>query len=241
MTADAVGHAFSVAVITPYCGEPLEVLARCHASVRGQAVHYMVADGRPSREIDDWDVEHIKLPRAHCDYGDTPRAIGAISAVSRGADAIIFLDADNWLEPTHVQVMTEIHKRTGAAVVTGARTLFAVDGERLGVCRESDGVNFNDTNCYFLTREAFPAIAAWVLKDRRESAIGDRVFWDFIVQGGYARSHSPLPTINYTTNLAIHYLMFGRPAPEGAEVIAKRPGDQFFGRYRYEDYLGWRQ
>jgi len=241
MTADAVGHAFSVAVITPYCGEPLEVLARCHASVRGQAVHYMVADGRPSREIDDWDVEHIKLPRAHCDYGVTPRVIGAISAASQGIQAIVFLDADNCIEPTHVQTMMNRRNQIDASIVTGTRTLYSVAGKRLGICTESDGENFNDMNCYLVTRKAFPLILSWLFSDDQDMALADRIFWRRAKEGGYACAHCTEPTINYTTDLAAHYLMLGLTPPAGAMVYARKPGSRFVEKHSYEDYLGWRQ
>ena len=86
-----------IAIITPYYKEPTEVLRRCHDSVKAQtypATHFMLADGHPNPEVDNWDVVHIKLP-AHGDSCDTPRAIGALSASAQGFDAISLLDADN--------------------------------------------------------------------------------------------------------------------------------------------------
>jgi len=56
-----------VAVITPYCGEPIEFLQQCHDSVAAQThpcLHVMVADGQPLVEIDDWDVDHVSCRSA---------------------------------------------------------------------------------------------------------------------------------------------------------------------------------
>src|SRR5574337_2079445 len=99
-----------VAVVTPYFKEPAATLARCIDSVRkqhadreiGEIAHILVADGHPQHWIDDLSVRHLKLDRAHGDFGNTPRSIGAQLAASEGYDAIAFLDADNWLDPDHV-------------------------------------------------------------------------------------------------------------------------------------------
>ncbi len=97
---------FRVAVITPYCREPSNVLQNCHESVCRQTfpcTHLMVADGLPCAEIAHWEVEHLTLPGPHHDVGNTARGLGALSAMNRGYDAIAFLDADNWYYPDHIE------------------------------------------------------------------------------------------------------------------------------------------
>jgi hypothetical protein len=84
-------EALRVAVITPYHREELEILQKCHESVRQQTypcAHYMVADGFPRQEIAIWPVEHIILSQPHSDSGNTPRGIGSFSAMNQGYDAI---------------------------------------------------------------------------------------------------------------------------------------------------------
>ncbi len=120
-------------VVTPYYQEPLEVLRRCHESVMGQAVgaqitHVMVADGHPRPEIDSWNVTHIRLPKAHGDNGNTPRAVGTTIAETNGADFIAFLDADNWYYPDHLASMLEGLRQTGASVACAWRDYFGPDG-----------------------------------------------------------------------------------------------------------------
>ena len=92
------------AVITPYYKEELETLLRCHLSVRAQEVecrHFLVADGFANETIRQSDCEHICLSTPHHDNGNTPRAIGALSAINKGFEVIFFLDADNWFELDH--------------------------------------------------------------------------------------------------------------------------------------------
>jgi Glycosyl transferase family 2 len=225
-----------VAAISAYYKEPPHVLRRCHESVLaqlGDVTHFMVADGFPISEIDSWTgVVHIKLPN-HADYGDTPRGVGAASAVANGFDAICFLDSDNWYEPNHVETMRMIVEETGAQVVTAARNIFTAEGRMLGICKESNGVDFTDTNCYFLTRAAFPACAAWLFKDRRESIVGDKLFWSAVQTGGYTRVHSTVPTVNYVSALAFHYEMFGEIPPDDSRVIVKLAGHQHFQMISY--------
>lgn len=213
-----------VAVISAYHKEPLHILRRCHESVQAQSgdvTHFMVADGFPVSDLDSWEgVVHIKLPN-HADYGDTPRGVGAACAANEGFDAICFLDADNWYEPDHIETMCALAEKTGAQVVTAARRIFSVDGRMFGTCKESDGIEFCDSNCYFLTRVAFPACRAWLFKDPHDSIIGDKLFWQVVRTGGYTRSHSSRPTVNYVSAHASHYRMFGEIPPDDSKLIVQ--------------------
>lgn len=213
-----------VAIVTPYHTENLEILQRCHDSVKAQThddvFHIMVADGHARQEVDEWDVIHIKCPIAHGDYGDTPRSIGSLSAVTLGADAICLLDADNWIEPNHVEKLHNIQVNTGVQVVTTTRMLRRMDGSVLGVCNESNGREFNDTNCYFFTRPAFSSIMHYVFKDKQDAIVGDRIVWNS-VKSSYTLAHCIEPTINYVTSFAVHYQAYGERAPEDSKVIVR--------------------
>jgi hypothetical protein len=213
-----------IAVVTAYCRETMEQLQRCHDSVAGQmhyCDHFMVADGHPRSEIDAWRCFHLRIPN-HDDYGDTPRVVGAASAVALGYDAIAFLDADNWYEPHHLLTLVNLHQKTGAPIVTCARMLRrASDSSVLGVCRESDGDRFNDTNCYLITEPVFGILRAWAFRSRSSSAVGDRVFWEAVKAHDIARAHSPAPTVNYVTNFANHYLANGETPPVDSKMIVQ--------------------
>src|SRR5271166_697694 len=100
-----------VAVVTPYHREPTEWLAQCIAGVAAQTypcTHILVADGFPRPDLVPPAAQHIQLPRAHADNGNTPRAIGSISAIGEGFDAIAYLDADNWHEPGFIEAMVKL-------------------------------------------------------------------------------------------------------------------------------------
>lgn len=228
-----------VAVVSAYCKEPLHVLRRCHESVlaqSGDVTHFMIADGFADPDVDSWDgVVHIKIPN-HADYGDTPRGVGAACAAAEGFDAICFLDADNWYEPNHVAMMKMIIEKTGVQVATTARRIVTIDGRVLGTCTESNGVDFNDTNCYFLTRAAFPSCAAWLFKEHAQAIVGDRRFWKAVQAGGYSRAHLSVPTINYVSTFAFHYQMFGETPPGDSKVIVRSSGDSAFRMLSYDEY-----
>ena len=221
MTKDEGSHPMRVAIITPYAREPEEQLRQCHESVIAQthaATHILVADGSPAPFVSGWNAEHIALPVRHDDCGDTPRAIGAMSAIARGFDAIAFLDADNWITPDHVATMLELHASTGAAIVIAARALHRLDGSLLRASGEGgDGVDHVDTNCLFLTSAAYRIVPVWALVPKRLHVVGDRLVWSTIQALGYKLARATRPTVAYRTAYRVHYEEQGEAPPAGAK------------------------
>lgn len=210
-----------IAVITPYYQEPLAKLQRCHDSVARQvpeADHIMVADGQAQAAVDEWNAVHLKLPVATNDCGDTPRMIGLSLAAARGYDAFLFLDADNWLEPGHVAQLVAAQQESGASVITCPRILRRLDGSALGLCPESDGIAFNDFNCYLFTRAALPLLAALAFGDRATAYVTDRRLWQHLRSSGCAIARAPEATLNYETKRAMHYQLAGETPPPYALV-----------------------
>jgi hypothetical protein len=210
-----------VAVVTPYCKEDLQTLRRCHDSVLAQSHpcrHVMIADGRPDAAVDAWDVEHLRLPRAHADTGDTARAIGALHAIGLGVEAVAFLDADNWYRADHVARLVALHRETGAAFLSSGRLLRRLDGSVMGVCPNTDPERFVDTSCMMFTREAFDVIATWVLMPAYAHVIGDRVVLHEVKARGHARAHSAEPSVSYSCGKAGAYLQFGEVPPVGVSA-----------------------
>jgi hypothetical protein len=212
-----------IAVITPYCHEDVATLHRCHSSVLSQTVacdHFLIADGYPRPEVASWRTIHLTLP-PHADYGNTPRFIGSVSAESLGYDAIALLDADNWFQPNHLETLLALQSQSGASVVTCARLLIdATDRSVLGVCRESDGDTFNDTNCYLLTRPAFALFRVWTMADPGRRVLADRLFWEAIKGSRLPRVHSSAPTVNYSASWAANYWQFHKEPPNSAKLLA---------------------
>ncbi len=235
-----------VAVITPYHGERIGTLKRCIGSVANQShkvTHILVSDGAPidlCRQVEQVLIDagspsqHISLPIAHRDYGDTPRLIGTTSAYSQGFDAVCWLDADCWFEPQHIAMLLDLAKRGVASVVTATRTLWRPDGSRMGVCVESDGANFCDTNCFLVMRDALPAVApAWGFKPQTQAVVGDRRVWE--VAKRLRRAHLGMPTVNYETRIAVHYLQRDEMPPPDARVIVQLAGEGHFRSVLYSE------
>ncbi len=210
-----------VAVITPYYREPLEMLRHCHDSVRTQfhpCTHFLIADGQPRPEVSSWSAQHFVLPRAHGDVGNTPRCLGSLSAMNQGYDAVAFLDADNWYYPNHVEAMVQLHQQTGAAVCTATRSMHRLDGSLLYVDRqESDGKEHVDTNCFFLTRQAFRVLPVWALMPPQLALIGDTIFWQALRARRLLVAHHSRPTVAYRTTFQVHYRNVGETPPPGTK------------------------
>lgn len=211
-----------VAVITPYYKENIETIFDCHSSVIHQTYknirHFIISDGYPNPEIDKWDCEHIKIPPC-ADYGDSPRGIGAAIASAQGYDAICFLDADCWYDKNHVEEMVFAVNNSSAQVATCARNLFRIDKTFMRVDDESDGQKFNDTNCYFFTKEAFFALRSWLFKDKKQATIGDRILWKTLADNKVKVARSLQATLNYITTFAIHYMTAGEIPPPNSKMF----------------------
>lgn len=211
-----------VAVITPYYKEKRGVLKRNIRSVAEQSyqdvMHVLVADGYPQDWIHDHTLHHLCIPNVG-NYGDTPRGIGAAYAAAQGADAIIFLDADCWLEPDHIANMMFVAS-CNAGIVTCPRNIW-LDSENMGECKESNGLTFNDTNCYLITKPFFHVCSAWMFKNQKDAIVGDRVFWDMVKRSGANILRCKITRVNYESDFVHHYQMFGLEPPKDAKIIVE--------------------
>lgn len=207
-------------IVTPYFREPPELLRRCLASVRAQTVaadHIVVADGAPQDWIDEEGVRHIRLDRTYADFGDTPRAVGALLAVSAGSKGIGFLDADNWLEPDHIATCLETAGRApGADYVIARRALRRPDGSRLPVDDEPSEVHV-DTNCFFLLPGSFHLAPHFGLIPRELAVVCDRVFYDTLRRRGMRSAENEATTVNYHCLWSAIYESIGETPPPGAK------------------------
>ncbi len=210
-----------VAVITPYFNTPDDWLRQCHDSVMAQTypcTHFMVADGRAQSVVEEMKVQHTVLPHNYADYGDTPRGIGSVLAISQGFDAIAYLDADNWYYPNHISHMVALYNQSRADVISSARMLHRLDGSVLGPCPEVDGEKFVDTSCYFLTRGAFSVVPVFWEMEPHLHAIDDRVIWAHVKHRQLTRQHSARETVAYRTAFIDHYRLFNEAPPPGAKT-----------------------
>ncbi|MGE0154112.1 MAG: glycosyltransferase family A protein [Reyranellaceae bacterium] len=210
-----------VAVVTPYCTEPDDILLQCLNSVAAQSHpvrHILVADGPANPLLRAWDVDHIGLPRMHGDNGNLGRCVGALHAKAEGYDAVAFLDADNWYRPQHIALMVGLQRSTGAQVCTAARSLYRLDGSLMReVDAESDGSGFADTSCMFIHASGYETLPLWAQMPVEMSPVCDRVVWMAILLRGLRRAHSPKQSVAFRTRYAHAYRSMGETPPAEAK------------------------
>ena len=210
-----------VAVITPYYKEPRAWIQRCIDSVRAQniaATHVVVADGHPQDWIDREPVRHLRLDSAHADFGNTPRALGALMAASEGYDAVCFLDADNWLAPDHVRSCVELARTGEFDYLTTKRHMVREDGSIMPLrINEDNNGSHVDTNCYFLLRGSFHTLARWALMPRPMAVYGDRVFLASLRDEGLRCAGTEQRTLFYLCTWAHLYRDIGETPPPYAK------------------------
>jgi len=207
-------------VITPYYKEDPALLRRCMDSVRAQTVpteHFLVADGHPQDWIDAEPVRHLKLDRSHGDYGNTPRGIAAMLACSEGYPAIMMLDADNWLEPEHVEACLHVAASSpGTDFVVVRRNFCRPDGSVMPITEEPTAL-FVDTNCFAFFPGSYQALPLWALMPREMSGVGDRVFAVGLHGRGLAGvAITNRATVNYQCMWESFYHGIGETPPPGA-------------------------
>jgi hypothetical protein len=231
-----------VAVITPYYKEPRSKLERCMRSVAAQdypVTHFMIADGYPSPYVMEADVKHIMLPEPHRDNGNTPRGIGAISALNQGYEAFAFLDADNMYLPNHVSSLVAAIEASGAHVAVSGRKIVLLDGTPVpGRDPEDEAGTHVDTSAYFITNKAAFLLPMWAMMDQPTSPCCDRVMLAAIKHLNVPYVATGLETMVFESNYGIHYRMAGRPEPakvndiDFPSVLAGQSPDRMKARMR---------
>lgn len=209
-----------VAVITPYHDPQSPYLEQCLSSVRDQThsntIHVTIGDGCTLQQAQDFqNVHNISLPKNINNYGDSPRTVGVVYAFSQGADAVTFLDSDNWYAKEHIETMVKQCVASGSDVVTSLRYLSHLNGTVMGVCPESDGKIFCDTNCLLITKKLAEEAALWWLIPDDMHVIDDRVMWDTLIHATDRIASTDIASVYYRTAFEFHYRAFNlQPPPE---------------------------
>ncbi len=211
-----------IAVITPYYKEKTEILFQCHQSVLAQGVdvdHFMIADGFPNSEVDQWKVRHVKLPNSHGDNGNTPRAIGGLLAQSGGYDFVSYLDADNWFHSGHLRSMLNMYLETGESVITSFRTFHTLDGFDMRITEPAENkLEHVDTSCLMLHRKAFELLSLWIKMDKSLGPICDRIFYAAIKDNRLSFRSTMKRTVAFRSQYVYHYRLAGLTQPKGLKT-----------------------
>jgi hypothetical protein len=219
-----------ICVVTPYYQEPIEWIIQAHASVKSQTIearHILVGDGSQPAQIPDFHGTHIVLGRNYRDYGNTPRLIGCYNAVIDDADAIAFLDADNWYYPDHLKSLVSIATSTQLAAISSARMLHRLNGTPMIKCPTVDGQRFIDTSCLLFFRPAFRHLITWALQPQEVASETDQLLWRTIRDSGLRLAFVDRPSVAYRSRHRIHYEQAGETPPADAVVRFDVHGDHY--------------
>jgi glycosyltransferase involved in cell wall biosynthesis len=216
-----------IAIITPYFKEAPEILKRCVDSVKHQSVnadHFLISDGYAQDWLDGVGVRHLRLGRGHNDFGNTPRGLGALLAISEGYKSIGFLDADNWYDPDHVeQCCAAANSIEGAQpdLIVARRRIWLPDGTLVNVGEEPNHI---DTNCYWLLEGSFPVAHHWLTAVAEVAAACDRVFYRVVKAHLFTMRYTKTQTVNYVGNFEVFYRALGKtPPPDAKPTIDLNP------------------
>jgi hypothetical protein len=207
-----------IAVVTPYFKPDQAKLVRCLDSVSAQTVkvvHYLVSDGEREDWLDAYDIVHMALPSNIGSTGATPRGLGALTAFHDGFDAVTFLDADNYFDPSHIAQCVALQQENKVDLVFARRHIFFPDGEVLKDPDPQDGPGGHvDANCYFITKSAAFLVGMIGMYPREFGAGEDRPTPLLVQKFGLTFEYLDQPTVWYETNWEYHYQLAGK-APVG--------------------------
>lgn len=211
-------------VITPYYKESRDLLEHCLDSVARQSVaadHIVIADGFPQDWLDERDVRHIRLDRAHADYGNLARGIGSMLAISEKYDGICFLDADNWYDDDHLETcLAAAATKPGADYVVAQRNFVRPDRSVMTSVTPADVpyADHVDTNCYLFLPGSFHLLHYWCTIPQELGTHGDMLFnlilKNYLPGGAPVTSHR---TVKYLCMFEGVYLDKGEVPPPGTK------------------------
>lgn len=213
------------AIVSPYYKENVALLERCIASVQRQSIqadHLFIADGHAQDWIDAQPVRHIRLDRSHGDYGNTPRGVGAMLAIAEQYDGIGLLDADNWLEPNHIEVCLNTFKtasvRGKVDYVIAKRQLCRPDESIINAPDEPTAEHV-DTNCFFFLPDSYHIVPFFGTMPKELSSVCDRIFYQAVRSRGLQAAVSDTVTVNYHCLWESVYRSIGETPPEGSKPV----------------------
>lgn len=213
------------AVITAYHKEPKELILRAIESVQKMKPtgfhikHYLIADGHP-QDFSNENVQHIQLPHEHRDYGDTPRLIGAALAIREGCEGLMFLDADNIVYESHLQLTHQKFTNDNNNIVIAKRDFLRPNGSKITITSaEDEDFSHVDTGCFVFFDEAVFEALQWIKIPSKLSAFGDRYFWNLLRHNRNSFGATDTATIGYTCLWEGVYVDINESPPPDAKKL----------------------
>jgi glycosyltransferase involved in cell wall biosynthesis len=209
----------NIYVVTPYFQTETAWLQQAHDSVRAQTIpahHILVCDGSAPAQIQSFQGSHIVLQRNYKDYGNTPRLIGCYHAMARDADAIAFLDGDNWFDPGHLEGLEHFTRENRLDACSSARMLHRLDGSWMTKCPHVNARPYIDTSCLLVMKSAFPHLITWVLHTQAAADAVDQMIWQQMKRAGMRLGFRDSATVAYRTRHKVHYELAGETPPPDA-------------------------
>jgi hypothetical protein len=171
----------------------------------------------------------IITPKAHADYGDTPRIVGAALAIRDGCYGLMFLDADNILYPEHLKLAWIAHQEHQTDLVLARRSMLREDGSTIAYEEDKyQPIEHVDTGCYVFFGEKVYNVLEWAKIPSDLSIVGDRYFWKML--SGQSTGNLGVitkPTIGYTCLWKDVYLKAGEVPPVNAKLLNFNEHDAF--------------
>ena len=168
-----------IAAVTSYFNEPDEMLKRCMDSVQAQTIatdHFLISNGPKRDLIARNDLIHVSVGKTHRNFANTPRAIGAMMAISRDYDALFFLDPNYTIEPNHVSAcLTSAVDDPSVDYVIASQKYLRPNGSQLQF-REDPLHQILGLNCLFLFPGSYHLVPILNLIPKQLSIFGDRIF-----------------------------------------------------------------
>jgi len=204
-----------IAVITPTIAS--KHLKQCIESVATQTyediVHYIVIDGKEHNEyVKDTIAPYKHIRTIHLEEnighgGWNGHRVYAASPYLVDADAISFLDNDNWFQPNHIETMVKTLESKKLQWCYSLRNIHDEDGtflmrddcESLGKWEAWTGARHIDTQCYLVRKDTLLGVShAWY-----EKWPADRQF--------YATLNKHRPSYDCSRQYTVNYRLGGNP------------------------------
>jgi hypothetical protein len=219
-----------ICVVTPYFQTNELWLRQAHESVLAQTIparHILICDGSKPAEIPNFRGTHVLLARNYRDYGNTPRLIGCYKAIGEEADAIAFLDSDNWFQSDHLAGLLDYAQANGLDACASGRTLHRTDGSFLARCPVVNGRPYIDTSGLLVMKSAFQHLISWVFFSQNVAAAVDQQVWRHMQAMGARLGFLDRPSVCYRTRHASHYRLAGVQPPPDALDRTDLDGNHF--------------